>query len=52
MKSIKTFTLLAIIFLSISLGTQNKAFDVKVIGKGELILLFPGFACTKYGIML
>ena len=29
-----------------SLEAQNSTFDVKVIGQGEPVLLFPGFTCT------
>ncbi|WP_350289468.1 alpha/beta hydrolase [uncultured Croceitalea sp.] len=38
--------ILSILFLSISVNSQNKAFEVNVIGKGNPILLFPGFTCT------
>ncbi|WP_394974378.1 alpha/beta fold hydrolase [uncultured Croceitalea sp.] len=38
--------ILSILFLSISVNSQNKVFEVNVIGKGNPILLFPGFTCT------
>ncbi|WP_298893527.1 alpha/beta hydrolase [uncultured Psychroserpens sp.] len=46
MKTFKIIVLLTISIFSITLEAQNKSFDVKVEGKGEPILLFPGFTCT------
>lgn len=46
MKTFKHIVILAICVFSITIGAQNKAFDVEVKGKGEPILLFPGFTCT------
>lgn len=46
MKSIKSILLVTFIVFSIILNAQEKVFEVKVIGKGEPILLFPGFTCT------
>ncbi|WP_040252965.1 alpha/beta fold hydrolase [Psychroserpens mesophilus] len=46
MKSIKRISLLTFCIINFSLGAQNHAFDVKVVGKGEPVLLFPGFTCT------
>lgn len=46
MKSIKKLLLLTVILLTTLLNAQEKAFEVKVIGKGEPVLLFPGFTCT------
>lgn len=46
MKSIKLIILFTFCVLSFTLKAQNKAFDVKVVGKGEPLLLFPGFTCT------
>jgi len=42
----KTIAVLIIMLLSTTLNAQETAFDVKVIGKGDAILLFPGFTCT------
>ncbi|MEO0572832.1 MAG: alpha/beta hydrolase [Bacteroidota bacterium] len=47
MKRVKNLLVVAIAFLLInSLNAQNKAFEVRVVGKGEPLLFFPGFACT------
>ncbi|MFL0352926.1 alpha/beta fold hydrolase [Xanthomarina sp. GH4-25] len=46
MKSIKYIILFTVYLTSFSLEAQNNAFEVQVIGKGEPILLFPGFTCT------
>ncbi|AXT21198.1 alpha/beta fold hydrolase [Flavobacteriaceae bacterium AU392] len=49
MKTIKkTLVLLIILFSNtiITLNAQEKGFEVRVIGKGEPVLLFPGFTCT------
>ncbi len=46
MKTIKNLVLLTIILFTISLHAQDKTFKVDVIGKGEPVLLFPGFTCT------
>lgn len=46
MKSIKKVGLMLIIALSMSLNAQDKSFNVEVVGKGEPVLLFPGFTCT------
>lgn len=46
MKTIKHIVILTIFVFGISLGAQNKAFDVQVKGTGNPILLFPGFTCT------
>jgi pimeloyl-ACP methyl ester carboxylesterase len=37
-------TLFVVLITQVSIG--QKSFTVKVIGKGEPILLFPGFGCT------
>lgn len=45
----KTFKILVTIVLFssfITLNAQQAAFKVEVIGKGEPVLLFPGFTCT------
>jgi len=46
MKTLKNSILLVICVFSITLQAQNKTFKVEVKGKGEPILLFPGFTCT------
>ncbi len=46
MKSIKHFILLTFCIVNFSLAAQNTSFNVKVVGKGEPVLLFPGFTCT------
>lgn len=46
MKSIKHIILFTIFIINFSIEAQENAFDVKVIGKGEPVLLFPGFTCT------
>ena len=46
MKSIKHFILLTFCIVNFSLDAQNASFNVKVVGKGEPVLLFPGFTCT------
>jgi len=46
MKSIKKVVLIAILFFTVSINAQDKAFNVEVVGKGEPVLLFPGFTCT------
>ena len=47
MKKAKTLlTLFLILILTGNLSAQSKAFEVRVVGKGEPLLFFPGFACT------
>lgn len=46
MKSIKNLVLITAILFAVSLNSQEKAFNVEVTGKGEPVLLFPGFTCT------
>lgn len=46
MKSIKKSISVMIIFFTVALSAQNKAFNVKTVGNGEPVLLFPGFTCT------
>ncbi|TYA74098.1 alpha/beta fold hydrolase [Seonamhaeicola marinus] len=47
MKTIRRTLVVAIILLNTTLYAQTtKAFEVKVVGKGEPVLLFPGFTCT------
>lgn len=44
MNSIKIFTCVFLLFLTTSLRAQE--FEVSVSGKGQPVLLFPGFTCT------
>lgn len=46
MKTIKLLVYSLFIISSLSTTAQDYPFKVVVIGKGEPILLFPGFACT------
>ncbi len=46
MNVFKISLLLVITLLTQTTNSQNRAFDVKVVGKGEPIFLFPGFTCT------
>ncbi|WP_051224047.1 alpha/beta fold hydrolase [Flavobacterium tegetincola] len=41
-----TFTLLLLFSVCQSFAQNTKAFDVKVIGKGEPIILIPGYSCS------
>ena len=43
---IKSLVFVTIFALSFTVNAQDKAFKVEVIGKGEPVLLFPGFTCT------
>ncbi len=36
---------IAMLLVSLTLATAQKTFKVEVVGKGEPVLLFPGFAC-------
>lgn len=43
----KAFTTLLLLFFTCQIFAQNtKAFEVKVIGKGEPIILIPGYSCS------
>lgn len=46
MKTIKKQMAILLIITSFSVNAQDQPFKVEVIGKGEPILLFPGFTCT------
>ena len=46
MKTIKLLVFALFFISSFSITAQDNPFKVEVIGKGEPILLFPGFACT------
>ena len=41
-----SFTLLFLFFVCLSFAQNTKAFEVKVIGKGEPIILIPGYSCS------
>lgn len=46
MKTLKKIVTVIIILIGLTTQAQEKAFQVKVIGKGDPVLLFPGFSCT------
>ncbi|TDS18687.1 pimeloyl-ACP methyl ester carboxylesterase [Maribacter caenipelagi] len=46
MKTIKNLLFGLLIFSAFSITAQHNSFEVEVTGKGEPILLFPGFTCT------
>jgi pimeloyl-ACP methyl ester carboxylesterase len=46
MKTIKKLLFGLLLFIAFSSTAQYNAFEVKVTGEGEPILLFPGFTCT------
>ncbi|HDZ04493.1 hypothetical protein LCGC14_0078990 [marine sediment metagenome] len=46
MKNFKNLLFAFIILCAFSITAQNNPFKVDVVGTGEPILLFPGFACT------
>lgn len=46
MKTIKKLMAILLITTSFSVNAQDQPFKVEIIGKGEPILLFPGFTCT------
>jgi RNA polymerase sigma-70 factor (ECF subfamily) len=46
MRTIQNTIILAILFLSVSINAQYRSFKVDVSGKGNPVLLFPGFTCT------
>lgn len=47
MKESKNLLIATIILLfTMNLNAQNNAFQVRVVGEGEPLLFFPGFACT------
>lgn len=46
MKTIEKLILVVLIIVSFSIKAQNQPFKVEVFGKGDPILLFPGFTCT------
>src|SRR5258707_7933276 len=42
----RSLFLILVLILHFSLGHAQSPFKVEVVGKGDPILLFPGFACT------
>lgn len=46
MKTPQQIGLFLFFLITLSLTAQNKAFEVSIEGKGQPILLFPGFSCT------
>ena len=46
MNTLKKIVITVCILMTISVQSQEKSFEVEVIGKGNPILLFPGFSCT------
>ncbi len=46
MKALKIIHLLVILITSVYINAQGHPFEVRVEGKGQPILLFPGFTCT------
>jgi len=46
MKTLKYLVLVVAMFLTVTAQSQEKSFEVEVIGKGNPVLLFPGFSCT------
>ena len=46
MKTFKTVVAFVFFILTVTSKAQENAFKVSVLGKGEPILLFPGFTCT------
>jgi len=46
MNTFKKIAITVCIFMTLTVYAQEKSFEVKVTGKGNPILLFPGFSCT------
>ncbi|WP_046746072.1 alpha/beta fold hydrolase [Kordia zhangzhouensis] len=46
MQTFRKLIVLFTVFVSYTVQSQETAFQVEVIGKGDPILLFPGFSCT------
>lgn len=46
MKKPKNVLVLILVVFLTNLNAQNKPFQVKVVGEGPPVLLFPGFTCT------
>ena len=47
MKRAKNLLIIVMIGILVnSLNAQHKAYEVRIIGEGEPLLFFPGFACT------
>ncbi|EDP96996.1 alpha/beta hydrolase [Kordia algicida OT-1] len=46
MQTFRKLLIASCLFITFSTIAQEKSFQVKIIGKGNPILLFPGFSCT------
>ena len=46
LSDLKKWSLILVLILLVSSGYGQSAFKVEVVGKGDPILFFPGFACT------
>lgn len=46
MQTLRKFIIASCLFITFSTIAQEKSFQVEVTGKGNPILLFPGFSCT------
>ncbi|MEM6718322.1 MAG: alpha/beta hydrolase [Bacteroidota bacterium] len=46
MKTLKKIVIVSCLFITFSITAQETAFQVEVTGKGNPVLLFPGFSCT------
>ncbi len=46
MNTIRKTVVIIILAFSFSINAQNEPFKVQIKGKGEPVLLFPGFSCT------
>ena len=46
MNTIRKTVVIIILAISFSINAQNEPFKVQIKGKGEPVLLFPGFSCT------
>ena len=46
MNTIRKAVVIFILAISFSINAQNEPFKVQIKGKGEPVLLFPGFSCT------
>lgn len=47
MKTFRKLIIILTVLVSYTAQSQETAFQVKVIGKGNPVLLFPGFSCTS-----
>ena len=46
MSTLKQIVMIVSIFITLTAQSQEKSFEVEIIGKGNPVLLFPGFSCT------